>query len=69
MTMEGLLPAQIIKLGENRGENKKMILPTLPPTSWLKYWVKDSITRKTAETLIMKARESWFTEEEQAVNG
>ncbi len=68
MTMDGLTSAQIIKLGEN-GVKTKDDFADLATDELVEILGEDSITRKTAETLIMKARESWFSEEEQAANG
>lgn len=64
--MEGLSPAQIIKLGE-AGVKTKDDFADLATDELVEILGEDSITRKTAETLIMKARESWFADEEAEV--
>jgi N utilization substance protein A len=71
LTMEGLTPQQIIKLGE-AGIKSKDDFADLATDELVETLGNDSITRKTAEDLIMKARSHWFAEEEQAaeaVNG
>lgn len=64
LSMDGLSPAQIIKLGEN-GVKSKDDFADLATDELVEILGADSITTKTAETLIMKARESWFAEEEK----
>lgn len=64
--MEGLSPAQIIKLGK-AGVKTKDDFADLATDELVEILGEDSITRKTAETLIMKARESWFADEEAEV--
>lgn len=64
LTMEGLSPAQIIKLGEG-GVKTKDDFADLATDELVEMLGDGSMTRKTAEDLIMKARSHWFTEEEQ----
>ncbi len=64
LSMDGLSPAQIIKLGEN-GVKSKDDFADLATDELVEILGTDSITTKAAETLIMKARESWFAEEEK----
>ncbi len=64
LTMEGLSPKQIIKLGEN-GVKTKDDFADLATDELVEMLGDGSMTRKTAEDLIMKARSHWFTEEEQ----
>ena len=70
LTMDGLAPAQIIKLGEN-GVKSKDDFADLATDELVEILGEGSITTKTAESLIMKARESWFANEEEqaAANG
>lgn len=70
MTMEGLAPAQIIKLGQ-AGVKSKDDFADLATDELIEILGEGSITNKNAESLIMKARESWFANEEEqaAVNG
>jgi N utilization substance protein A len=63
--MDGLQPAQIIKLGE-AGVKSKDDLADLATDELVEILGTDSITSKAAENLIMAARASWFAEEEQA---
>lgn len=63
--MEGLQPQQIIKLGE-AGVKSKDDFADLATDELVEILGPESMTRKTAEDLIMKARASWFAEEEQA---
>ncbi len=64
LTMDGLTPQQIIKLGEG-GVKSKDDFADLATDELVEILGEGSITRKNAEDLIMKARESWFAEEEQ----
>lgn len=64
MTMEGLAPKQIIKLGE-AGVKSKDDFADLATDELVEILGADSITTKAAEDLIMKARSHWFAEEEQ----
>ncbi len=64
MTMEGLAPAQIIKLGE-AGVKSKDDFADLATDELVEILGAESITTKAAEDLIMKARSHWFAEEEQ----
>lgn len=66
MTMEGLSPAQIIKLGES-GVKTKDDFADLATDELIEMLGEGSMTNKTAEELIMKARESWFANEEEQV--
>ena len=70
LTMEGLSPQQIIKLGE-AGIKSKDDFADLATDELVEILGEGTITKKNAEDLIMKARASWFAEEEQAeaVNG
>jgi N utilization substance protein A len=65
LTMEGLSPAQIIKLGEG-GVKSRDDLADLATDELVEMLGADSITTKNAESLIMQARAHWFNEEEQA---
>ena len=64
MTMEGLAPAQIIKLGE-AGVKSKDDFADLATDELVEILGAESITTKAAEDLIMKARSHWFAKEEQ----
>ncbi len=69
ISMEGLSPAQIIKLGEG-GVKTRDDFADLATDELVEILGEGSITTKNAEALIMKARSHWFVEEEQAaVNG
>jgi len=65
MTMEGLSPQQIIKLGE-AGVKSKDDFADLATDELVEILGPGSITTKNAEELIMAARAAWFAEEEQA---
>jgi N utilization substance protein A len=65
LTMDGLSPAQIIKLGE-AGVKSKDDFADLATDELIEILGEGSMTNKNAEDLIMKARASWFAEEEQA---
>ncbi|PZO85058.1 MAG: transcription termination/antitermination protein NusA [Micavibrio aeruginosavorus] len=65
VSMEGLSPAQIIKLGE-AGVKTRDDFADLATDELVEILGEGSITTKNAEALIMKARSHWFTEEEQA---
>ncbi|PZQ44516.1 MAG: transcription termination/antitermination protein NusA [Micavibrio aeruginosavorus] len=64
LTMEGLAPQQIIKLGE-AGIKSKDDFADLATDELVEILGESAITRKNAESLIMAARASWFAEEEQ----
>jgi N utilization substance protein A len=66
-TMDGLMPAQIIKLGE-AGVKSKDDFADLATDELVEILGADSITTKVAEQLIMKAREHWFAAEDQAAS-
>ena len=61
----GLSPAQIIKLGEG-GVKTKDDFADLATDELVEMLGDGSMTRKTAEDLIMKARSHWFADEETA---
>jgi N utilization substance protein A len=63
LDMQGLTPDQIIKLGE-AGVKSKDDFADLATDELVEIVGADSITTKNAENLIMKARESWFADEE-----
>lgn len=65
LTMNGLSPQQIIKLGE-AGVKSKDDFADLATDELVEILGEGSLTRKTAEDLIMKARESWFANESEA---
>jgi N utilization substance protein A len=65
LTMEGLTPQQIIKLGEG-GVKTKDDFADLATDELVEILGNDSITRKNAEDLIMKARSHWFADEQSA---
>jgi len=65
LTMEGLSPQQIIKLGEG-GVKSKDDFADLATDELVELLGNDSITRKNAEDLIMKARSHWFADEQAA---
>jgi len=62
LTMDGLAPQQIIKLGE-AGIKSKDDFADLATDELVEILGADSMTRKTAEDLIMKARADWFVDE------
>ncbi len=64
ITMEGLAPQQIIKLGE-AGIKSRDDFADLATDELVEILGEGSITKKNAEELIMKARSHWFAEEEQ----
>jgi N utilization substance protein A len=66
MTMDGLAPAQIVKLGE-AGVKSKDDFADLATDELVEILGSESITTKTAEDLIMKARAAWFADEEEKV--
>ncbi len=71
ISMDGLQPKQIIKLGE-AGVKTKDDFADLATDELIEILGENSMTRKAAEDLIMKARESWFAdseEEQAAANG
>ena len=63
MEAEGLLPSQIIKLGENEIRTLDD-LADLAGDELVEILGEDSITQKEANNIIMKAREHWFAEED-----
>ncbi len=65
LSMEGLSPQQIIKLGEG-GVKTKDDFADLASDELVEILGNDSITRKNAEDLIMKARSHWFADEQPA---
>ncbi len=65
MSMNGLMPKQIIKLGE-AGIKTKDDFADLATDELVEILGEDSITRKAAEDMIMQARAHWFADEEQA---
>ncbi|MCB1592987.1 MAG: transcription termination/antitermination protein NusA [Alphaproteobacteria bacterium] len=63
MEIEGLLPNQIVKLGES--EIKTLDdLADLAADELIEILGEDSITQTDANAIIMKAREHWFAEED-----
>lgn len=65
MTMEGLLPAQIIKLGEGDVKTRDD-LADLAADELVEILGEDQITEKDANAVIMAARAHWFEEEDKA---
>lgn len=65
MTVEGLLPNQIVKLGES-GIKSLDDLADLAGDELVEILGADSITVSDANAVIMKAREHWFADEEPA---
>ena len=65
LDMDGLSPAQIIKLGE-AGVKSKDDFADLASDELTEILGDGSMNRKTAEDLIMKARSHWFADEEPA---
>ncbi|MDH5723069.1 MAG: transcription termination factor NusA [Alphaproteobacteria bacterium] len=63
MTAEGLRPDQIMKLGE-QGIKTLDDLADLAGDELVELLGEDQITEKDANTIIMKAREHWFAEED-----
>lgn len=65
MEFEGLTPEIIIKLGENEVKSRDD-LADLATDELVEILGEDSIKFRDAESLIMKAREHWFAEEDAA---
>ena len=63
MEAEGLLPSQIIKLGENEIRTLDD-LADLAGDELVEILGEESLTQKEANNIIMKAREHWFAEED-----
>ncbi|HPD83195.1 MAG: transcription termination factor NusA [Alphaproteobacteria bacterium] len=65
MNFEGLTPEIIIKLGENNVKSRDD-LADLATDELVEILGEDTIKSRDAEALIMKAREHWFAEEDNA---
>ncbi len=65
LEMNGLTADQIIKLGE-AGVKSKDDFADLATDELIEILGEGSMSNKTAESLIMKARESWFADEESS---
>ncbi|MCB1650974.1 MAG: transcription termination/antitermination protein NusA [Alphaproteobacteria bacterium] len=65
MTLEGLRPSQILKLGENDIKTRDD-LADLATDELVEILGEDQITAKDANTVIMAARAHWFAEEDAA---
>ncbi|MCB1531367.1 MAG: transcription termination/antitermination protein NusA [Alphaproteobacteria bacterium] len=65
VTLEGLTPAQVIKLGENDVKTRDD-LADLATDELVEIFGADSMNERDANAIIMKAREHWFAEEDAA---
>ncbi len=64
MSLDGILPAQIIKLGEN-GVKTRDDLADLAADELIEIMGEGQMTMKAANELIMEARAHWFEQEDQ----
>lgn len=65
VTLEGLAPDQIIKLGEN-GVKTRDDLADLATDELVEIFGEETMNERDANAIIMKAREHWFAEEDAA---